>query len=74
MKLTKYLELRDKLDDSVNAYQGGGNMLAMQAANAIDELSVELRDCRNALCLRCGNYKEAHMGACNGCRWKNMGD
>lgn len=74
MKLTEYLKLRDKLDDSVHVYQGGGNILAMQAANAIDELCVELRACRNELCLRCGNYKEAYKGACDGCRWKDMGD
>ena len=33
-------------------------------------LSVMLKDCRNELCERCGNYKEAHRGACNGCRWE----
>lgn len=26
--------------------------------------------CRNELCLRCGNYKNQHLGACDGCRWK----
>jgi len=31
----------------------------------------DLRDCRNELCLRCGEYKHAHEGACNGCRWKH---
>lgn len=29
---------------------------------------------RNELCLKCGNYKEAHKGACDDCRWKDMGD
>ena len=24
---------------------------------------------RNELCLKCGKYKEAHNGACDGCRW-----
>ena len=27
-------------------------------------------DCRNELCLRCGEYKQRHLGACDGCRWK----
>ena len=38
------------------------------------ELYAALRDCRNELCLRCGQYKEAHLGACDGCRWKDMGN
>ena len=25
---------------------------------------------RNELCLKCGKYKQAHKGACNGCRFK----
>ena len=25
---------------------------------------------RNELCLRCGRYRDAHKGACDGCRWK----
>lgn len=28
------------------------------------------RDARNELCLKCGRYREAHNGACDGCRWK----
>lgn len=31
----------------------------------------DYRDCRNELCLRCGQYKEKHLGACNGCRWEH---
>ncbi len=23
--------------------------------------------CRNELCLKCGNYRERHKGACDGC-------
>ena len=33
----------------------------------------DLRDCRNELCLRCGSYKQKHLGACDGCRWKEVG-
>lgn len=25
---------------------------------------------RGELCLKCGRYQEAHLGACNGCRWR----
>ena len=36
------------------------------------ELYALLRDCRNDLCLKCGWYRNAHNGACNGCRWKDL--
>lgn len=44
---------------------------------AHDEMFLELckvkkeRDAlRNELCLRCGEYVEAHNGACDGCKWR----
>lgn len=30
----------------------------------------DFNDCRNELCLRCGSYRESHLGACDGCRWQ----
>lgn len=29
----------------------------------------DFRDCRNELCLQCGQYKTKHLGSCEGCRW-----
>lgn len=46
----------------------------MELMKEILRLSRDLKDCRNELCLRCGDYKLAHKGACDGCRWKDMGD
>lgn len=43
--------------------------LMKQAADAIEALRSELNTCRNELCLRCGQYKQKHLGACEGCRW-----
>lgn len=37
-------------------------------------LKSELNDCRNELCLKCGNYKQKHLGACDGCRWRENND
>ena len=31
---------------------------------------ADVRDMRNELCLRCGKYKEAYIGVCDGCRFK----
>ena len=40
------------------------------ALMSLDDLKRNLRDCRNELCLKCGDYKMAHKGACDGCRWQ----
>ena len=47
--------------------------LLATADAAITELYDNLTDCRNELCERCGQYRNAHKGACDGCRWKEMG-
>ena len=36
---------------------------------ALAAVKRDLKDCRNELCLKCGDYKMKHRGACNGCRW-----
>lgn len=45
-------------------------MLKALADAKIERLERELRECRNELCLKCGDYKQRHLGACNGCRWR----
>lgn len=40
----------------------------------IVRLQKELKQCRNELCLKCGNYREAHLGACDDCRYKSGGE
>ena len=30
----------------------------------------DINDLHNELCLKCGKYKDAHLGACDGCRWR----
>ena len=29
-----------------------------------------MKNARNELCLKCGRYRDAHKGACDGCKWK----
>lgn len=48
--------------------------LYAEASLAIRQLSRDLKDCRNELCLQCGDYKLSHKGACDDCRWKDVGD
>ena len=45
-------------------------MALASACKERDELKKELAAMRNELCLKCGKYREAHNGACDGCRWK----
>ena len=44
---------------------------ANKADKKIERIKRDFRDCRNELCLRCGEYKMRHKGACDGCRWKD---
>ena len=37
-------------------------------------LQHELKAARNELCLKCGSYKEAHLGACNDCKYRRGGE
>ena len=41
--------------------------------NELLKVSKELKDCRNELCLRCGEYRTRHLGSCDDCRWKDGG-
>lgn len=35
-------------------------------------MESDLYDCVNELCLKCGQYKQSHLGACDDCRWKKV--
>ena len=45
-------------------------MALATACKERDELKKQLHEAKNELCCKCGNYKQAHNGACDGCRWK----
>lgn len=56
---------RENLDSQlIRAYNEGYKQGREDAAE-------ELSSCRNELCLHCGNYKQKHNGACDGCRWRD---
>lgn len=60
----------DIANDLVRAFNDGVATAQAQMADEFAKLKRDLKDCRNELCLKCGNYREAHNGACDGCRWK----
>ena len=46
-------------------------MALASACKERDELKKQLHGAKNELCFKCGKYREAHNGACDGCRWRN---
>ena len=63
VKTAKYGD-KEKLYDTKQIYRD----LVYAVFDMENKLS-DLTDCVNELCYRCGQYKKAHEGACNGCRW-----
>lgn len=39
-------------------------------AQALERVKAERDALKNELCYKCGNYKQAHNGWCDSCRWK----
>ena len=37
---------------------------------SLEQTQDERDAMKNELCYMCGNYREAHNGACDGCRWR----
>lgn len=77
--LTKYtaelrkriIGLRDELKtayDSISQLDGANSRLI--AAN--EKLAADRKALLNELCQYCGKYKQAHEGACDGCKWRDM--
>ena len=55
--------------------ESGANNLVqiiVDLRKALADTKAELNMCRDELCLRCGDYKKRHLGACDGCRWKEV--
>ena len=50
----------------------GQTLLMREAADSLEDLRKENCTLRNELCLKCGRYREAHNGSCDGCRWKEI--
>ena len=65
------LKTREELKahyDSISQLDGANSSL--MAAN--EKLAADRKDLVNELCQYCGKYKQAHEGACDGCKWRDM--
>lgn len=45
-------------------------MYLRKAADAIEQLVNDRNAARKELCDYCEQYKEAHIGTCDGCKWR----
>ena len=43
-----------------------------EACQKITNLKSRCVDMKNELCQYCGKYNQAHEGACDGCKWREM--
>lgn len=77
--LTKYtaelrkrlIDLRDELETAYNRIsQLDGANSSLMAAN--EKLAADRKALINELCQYCGKYEQAHEGACDGCKWRDM--
>lgn len=70
-KTDKVLQLKEEL-------QGAKNTAEQYAAindtlyDSNMKLGADRKALINELCQYCGKYKQAHNGACDGCRWREM--
>ena len=70
-KTDKVLQLKEEL-------QGAKNTAEQYAAindtlyDSNMKLGADRKALINELCQHCGKYKQAHEGACDGCKWREM--
>lgn len=75
------LYCRNCLKDRIAAYEDTGLTpgdikelldMAVSKTDKVLRLKEELHAMKNELCQYCGKYKNAHEGACDGCKWREM--
>jgi len=70
LELEQFDVYRGKVAGAESFYGALG--MGIKALEREKDLLKELWRCRNELCLLCGQYKNRHLGACDGCRWKDL--
>lgn len=71
--MTEYIKREDVMERvgrwQLNTREAIAEMI-MSVPSADVVSAQDFRDCRNELCLKCGQYQTKHLGSCNGCRWE----
>lgn len=60
----------ERLTSDLNATVKCHESWLKSASDRLNKVNAENDTLRNELCLKCGRYKTAHEGSCEGCRWK----
>lgn len=75
--MSEYGDLLKQMRFKKQTHKAASNVLMVQALDALEtvieknkQLERRLEDCNNELCYKCGKHKEAHLGACDYCKWK----
>ena len=55
---------------NANHWSRGKHVDRLAAYEDTDLTPSDIADLRNELCLKCGRFKLAHEGACDGCRFR----
>lgn len=71
--MTEYIRREDLMERvgrwQLNTREAIAEMI-MSVPSADVVSAQDFRDCRNELCIKCGQYQTKHLGSCNGCRWE----
>ena len=58
----------EKIEDRIETMEK--SVVGLEAV--VSKYKKTLKDAVNELCYQCGQYKNEHLGACDGCRWKGL--
>lgn len=76
--MTEYITREEARETVCSLCKWAGTSNCDECEHPIDDVKAadvvperDFRECRNELCLRCGQYKTKHLGSCEGCRWEH---
>ena len=68
----RHIEALMKANDSLKDAIARRDKQIEDMKQGMAQLKEELHTIKNELCQYCGKYKQAHEGACDGCKWREM--
>lgn len=66
------LKTREELKEHYDRSIGLADALNSGLRAENEKLAADRKELKNELCQYCGKYKQAHEGACDGCKWREM--
>ena len=72
MSNAELLKTREELEEHYDRVVGQLDAINSGLMAANEKLAADRKALINELCQYCGKYKQAHEGACDGCKWRDM--